>query len=265
MTTSNGTTSSGELREAIARHDAAALARQQRADARRAELEARLAEAELREHVAEARSRLLADALQHEQEAGRLDALARERAEDLAEVDGEIAALQERQDALRRANTAAAGEAENALLDDPERAGALAVTIHGREAALQGLDGRIAEGRARREGIEQHYRDLTPDGARQPDGTLLFDPLTTGTLEERAHADRKAAIRLREQAATDPLGEHPPARPPEPLSETELQWSGLAAALLKGPATTEPAVRNPFGYAPGTLGAEIATRPRRRR
>jgi hypothetical protein len=253
------------LRERLC--DLTASEAERRADAERlaGELEGQIREAEHRERAEAARAELLRQAAERDAEARRLDALADERRTVLADVDAEIAKLTEQRMAMERAMQVDADLAERVLTSDPEEAGRLAGANVGRSQALAGLAARIAATEPKRQEIEERYS--LPNGVGQADGTLLFSPLTTGTLTERAAAEREEAARLRAKAASDPLAERPPERPEAAaLTPTGMVMAGVALALrLPDLFPPEPGPRNPFGYAPGTIAEAAASRPRRGR
>jgi hypothetical protein len=256
--------SSVELRERLC--DLTASEAERRADAERlaGQLEGEIREAEHRERAEAARAELLDRARQDDAEAARLDALADERRTVLADVDAEIAKLTEQRMAMERAMQVDADLAERVLTSDPEEAGRLAGLNVGRSQALAGFAALITGAERTRQEIEARYSP--PDGVGQPDGTLLFSPLTTGTMTERAAAEREEAARLRAKAASDPLAERPPERPEAAaLTPTGMVMAGVALAARPDLFPPEPGPRNPFGYAPGTIAEAAASRPRRGR
>jgi hypothetical protein len=256
--------SSASRRSAIEKNDAAEIARRHEADEDRAALLAELANAERREREEEARDALLGEARRHGDQGDRLDRLARERADALAVVDGETARLTEQRATIERAMQLDADAAERVLTSNPEEAGRLAGANVGRSQALAGLAARIAATEPKRQEIEERYS--LPNGVGQADGTLLFSPLTTGTLTERAAAEREEAARLRLRAKGDPLAERPPEPPKtSALTPTGMVMAGVAVALRPDLYPPEPGPRNPFGYAPGTIAEAATSRPRRGR
>lgn len=255
-----GPPSVDELRADLVHHDEAEAVRRTTADANRAKLVAAIAEAEHAERIEAARAALLAEAMLHDTEADRLVLLAAERADALAAVDDEIGKLTEQRTTLERVMQADADAAVRVLVDDPEEAGRLAGLNVGRRQALDGLATRIGEAQRNKQETEARYRP--PDGAQQPDGRLLFSPLTTGTLADRVRAHRTEAGRLRRRAADDPLGE-PVAEQPATAPHRPRGGVLLSGSRLGEPP--EPATGRAFGFPPNSLGERSERLPPRGR
>ncbi len=254
------------LRAELAEFDETERDRREEAEAERERLVAAIADAEHAERIEAARARLTAEAEDHDAEASRLDALADGIAEQLAAIDTELARLREQRSAVEAAMESDANAAEQVLTSDPERAAALVAANMGRQAALRGLDERIAGAQRRRASIESGAG--LPGEPEPTDGPKLFvDGVDTqardlGSLRKLAARHRAQAAPLRQQA--DHLSDAPPEDDVLAGFLGALVGSTLLAASRLGRAAPPPGPR-PFGYAPGSLGEGAERVPPRRR